>query len=288
MNMHISMELLSLKLYVLADLLGIIGLAGLAVFLLAMIWMVIRAANFDSLIPPLIGVLLSLALVAGGLACSPVSSESAGLTVVAWLSDALGLDLEEVRKFADEGMDFFQDFAGQGLLDLFANEGGEPAAFKDKAKSKGDPEPAQTENRDRPESGTAQSLSAPAAVQGGAPYEAVLNGWRVRMTLPEEWVDRCVMESSGSELTFWHKASQDSGGDGYGELVTLSIVEGALDPNWAEENFRDLWEPVEADGATLFAAGPTDIPSTEEAMDDYVRLYGAIPDILDSIQMERV
>ena len=65
------MEALSVKLGIFASLFGVLGLLGLAVLLASVIWLVIRVANWDSVLPALLGVLLSVAMVAGGLVLSP-------------------------------------------------------------------------------------------------------------------------------------------------------------------------------------------------------------------------
>ena len=45
------MEALLIKFSILAGVFGIIGLIGLAALLASVIWLVIRVANFDSLLP---------------------------------------------------------------------------------------------------------------------------------------------------------------------------------------------------------------------------------------------
>ena len=65
------MEALAVKFGILAGLFGVIGLIGLAALLGSVIWLIIRVANFDSIIPALICVLLSIGLTAGGLLLSP-------------------------------------------------------------------------------------------------------------------------------------------------------------------------------------------------------------------------
>jgi hypothetical protein len=67
-----DMEALLVKLGILAGLFGILGIVGLAAFLASMIWLIIRVANFDSVFPAVICVLLSVVLAAGGLVLSPV------------------------------------------------------------------------------------------------------------------------------------------------------------------------------------------------------------------------
>lgn len=139
--MKISIELLTIKLQVLVGMLGIVGLIGLAILLAAVVWMVIRVANFDSLIPPLIGVVLSLVVIAGGLAWTPASGEAARLTASAWLSDVLDVDLGMFRKFAEENVEDFENslnqFADREALDRFieeseeASEDGEPSESGD-------------------------------------------------------------------------------------------------------------------------------------------------------------
>ena len=65
------MEALAVKFSILAGLFGILGLIGLAALLGSVIWLIIRVANLDSILPALICVLLSIGLTVGGLFLSP-------------------------------------------------------------------------------------------------------------------------------------------------------------------------------------------------------------------------
>ncbi len=65
------MGTLLLKFSILAGVFGIVGLIGLAALLASVIWLIIRVANFDSVVPALICVLASVALTVGGLFLSP-------------------------------------------------------------------------------------------------------------------------------------------------------------------------------------------------------------------------
>lgn len=65
------MESLAVKFGILAGLFGVIGLIGLAALLGSVIWLVIRVANFDSVLPALLCIVISIALTAGGLVWSP-------------------------------------------------------------------------------------------------------------------------------------------------------------------------------------------------------------------------
>lgn len=65
------MEALLAKAGILFSLFGFLGVIGLVVLTAAVIWLVIRVANFDSVIPSLLCVLIALALIAGGLLLSP-------------------------------------------------------------------------------------------------------------------------------------------------------------------------------------------------------------------------
>lgn len=65
------MEALLVKLGILAGLFGYIGLFGLALLLASVVWLMIRVANFDSVLPGLLCVLVSIALVVGGLLLAP-------------------------------------------------------------------------------------------------------------------------------------------------------------------------------------------------------------------------
>ncbi len=65
------MEALLVKLGILAGLFGYIGLFGLVLLLASVIWLMIRVANFDSVVPGLLCILASIALVVGGLLLTP-------------------------------------------------------------------------------------------------------------------------------------------------------------------------------------------------------------------------
>ena len=65
------METLAVKFSILAGLFGVTGLIGLAALLGSVIWLMIRVANFDSVLPALLCVVASIALTAGGLVWSP-------------------------------------------------------------------------------------------------------------------------------------------------------------------------------------------------------------------------
>lgn len=65
------MDALLVKLGILAGLFGYIGLLGLVLLLASLIWLMIRVANFDSVVPGLLCVLVSIALAVGGLMLAP-------------------------------------------------------------------------------------------------------------------------------------------------------------------------------------------------------------------------
>lgn len=65
------MEALAVKFSILAGVFGVTGLIGLAALLGSVIWLIIRVANFDSILPALLCILASVALTAGGLVWSP-------------------------------------------------------------------------------------------------------------------------------------------------------------------------------------------------------------------------
>lgn len=65
------MEALLAKAGILFSLFGFLGVIGLVVLAAAVIWLVIRVANFDSAIPSLLCVVIALALIVGGLLLSP-------------------------------------------------------------------------------------------------------------------------------------------------------------------------------------------------------------------------
>lgn len=274
--MNISIDLLFLKLRVLADLLDIVGLIGLAVFVAAMIWMVIQVANFNSPVPPLIGILLSLVLIAGGLAFSPVSGETADLTVAAWLCDALGVDLGDARKFAEGelgGLQEFMDLFGSGDNDPGEAPGGAPEV---------DPGPAET--GDQPDGGPASNLAD--TEEDGFLCDETLNGWRVRMTLPAEWKDSCVITNSGDYLDLSLKnAFPKDGTDG--TLLWFAVT----DDREYVDMLPGVIMTIERGGLFLVANEPTDVQfdyEVPEIMDKYDQMWDDVPGILDSLSAERI
>lgn len=112
------MEALLVKLGILAGLFGYVGLFGLALLLASIVWLMIRVANFDSVLPGLLCVLASIALVVGGLllAPAPKSVEMEPMrppweAPLEALKEQAGKLKEQVEKLKDTGpwARFFQD-----------------------------------------------------------------------------------------------------------------------------------------------------------------------------------
>lgn len=163
------MQTVTVKLGILAALFDILGIIGLAALLISIIWLIIRVANFDSVIPALICILLSLVVVAAGFVLSPAP---------------------------DVGVDPIQ-----APWERFLNQDDTPGK-----KNPQDVEPdgdggTQPDAEAAPTSGLTDSASSSAEGDGGL-VDEVLGGWRVRVTLPGEWRDSCVVENSGGSLFF--------------------------------------------------------------------------------------
>lgn len=258
------METLALKLNVLVGLFGYVGLFGLAALLVTLIWLIIRVANFDSVLPALLCLALSIALTAGGLVTSPTPNAQPEPLIPPWEAPLAALK-EQIGKFKENP----------------------PWArfLKDKA--------------DSPEAGDLAGMERMDVVHTSAPPDSIteqdkilveetLSGWRVRLTLPREWKSICVVENNGERLSFYQKASMQN----YGGLVFfLTVADSPVDPAAPEfEDMDGLQVVAEKDGAALISAGPTDIQynySVTELSDEYDRMRAEISGILDTLEFER-
>lgn len=258
------MEGLLVKLSIFAGLFGVIGLIGLAALLASLVWLIIRVANFDSMLPSLICVLLSVALAAGGLFFTPTPDYQPEPLKMPWEAPLEALK-DQVGKLRDNG-------PWARLL----KGGGEETSG------------------DRPEMERMDVVhtSIPpesAGEQDSVLVDETLSGWHIRLTLPREWKDSCVVENNGERLSFYQKASMRD----YGGLVFfLSVAESPVDPNAPEFGFMDgLRVAAEKEGKALISAGPTDIQynySITELSDEYDRMRAEIPDILKTVEFEQI
>lgn len=119
--------------------------------------------------------------------------------------------------------------------------------------------------------------------------DETIDGWRVRLTLPREWKDVCVVENDGAILSFYQKASKQD----YGGLVFfLAAAESPVDLDSPEFGAMDGASVViEKDGAALISAGPTDVQYNDEITelsDEYDRMRAEIPGILGTVEFERI
>lgn len=152
------METLSVKAGILASLFGIPGIIGLAILLVAVVWLVVRVANFDSVLPSLLVVLVSVALIAAGLVSSPAPDyqpeplRTPWDLFLDWAAERAGSLLE--RRAAGEGEASPEDGEaapedGEAAPEggEAAPEGGEPAPESSGTVSE-DGEPDQSETMD--------------------------------------------------------------------------------------------------------------------------------------------
>ena len=248
----LRMEALLIKFSILAGVFGIIGLIGLAALLASVIWLVIRVANFDSLLPALLCVLVSIALVVGGMFLSPAPEGRAA----PYLKASWEVPLEAIK--------------GQiGKLEELKDNGPWARFFKD-----GDGEMETME---------VVRTSAPDRVL----VDETIDGWRVRLTLPKEWKDACVVENDGTSLSFYQKASKQD----YGGLVFFLVTaESPADLDSPEFGYMDGPSVVvEKEGAALISAGPTDVQYNSEITelsDEYDRMRAEIPGILETVEFD--
>lgn len=287
------METLALKLNVLAGLFGFIGLFGLVLLLASLIWLIIRVANFDSVLPALLCVLLSIALTAGGLVLSPAPHAQVEPLRPPWEAPLEALK-GQIGKLRDNGpwarlLKGGEAAGGETLPEMERMEVIRTSAPEQEdwgREGAGEAEPApKAENP--PEDGGAEPA---APEQSRILIDEVISGWRVRLTLPREWKDACVVENNGTYLSFTQKASMADYG---GELFSLSVAESPVDFESEDYIFRDCEIVTEKEGMALVLTGPTDIPATDETMDEYVRMYddirgdGGYGSILSTVEFER-
>lgn len=253
------MQTVTVKLGILAALFDILGIIGLAALLISIIWLIIRVANFDSIIPALICILLSLAVVAAGFVLSP----------------APDVGVEPI----------------QAPWERFLNQDDAP-----RKKDPQDTEPGGDGGQTQPDTEGAEAVttsgpadSAPSTAEGdGVLIDEVLNGWRVRLTLPGEWKDSCVVENSNGSLFFYWKDSQEDSG---GLAGCLMVRENPADPDnpefWLMDGQRIT---IGQDGGALVSEGSADAPDNGEApwiSDEYKRMQMEIPQILSALEFER-
>lgn len=154
-------------------------------------------------------------------------------------------------------------------------------------------EPAKTAQKNTPdegsgpadsESGGQQSSAASDTTQEGYLYETTLSGWRVRMTLPEEWRELCAIEDDEWSADFYQKSYWNTIYGGW--LFSLSVIEEPFDDN----HYGSASVVMEKEGVTLVAAYATDVQFDDQdsaGMEENSRMQDAIPGILDSIEFER-
>ena len=247
----LRIEALLIKFSILAGVFGIIGLIGLAALLASVIWLVIRVANFDSLLPALLCVLVSIALVVGGMFLSPAPEGRAA----PYLKASWEVPLEAIK--------------GQiGKLKEFKDNGPWARFFKDE--------------------GASGEMETMDVIRTGAPdrvlVDETMDGWRVRLTLPREWKELCVVENDG-RLNFSQKVSLQKEG---GWLFSLSLIEGPYDSE-GPDALPACETVLEKDGMTLLAIYPTDVQfndAAEEIAEEYQRMQAEIPGILETVEFE--
>lgn len=292
------MEALLVKFSILAGLFGVMGLIGLAVLLASVIWLIIRVANFDSMLPALLCVLVAVGLTAGGLFLSPAPEGRAVPPLKApWETllekiAALQDDKEEKAKDAAEdepGSEPGDSKGGETPPEMERMEVVRTSApEQEEGESAPEPEPAAPKAENPPDGGGAEPVSAE---QSRILVDEVLDGWRIRLTLPREWKDLCVVENNGTYLSFTHKASIAHGG---GELFSLSVAASPVDFGSEDYDFRDCEIVMEKEDKALVLTGTTDIPASDETIDEYMRLYddirgyGGRGSILSTVEFERV
>lgn len=258
------METLALKLNVLVGLFGYVGLFGLAALLVTLIWLIVRVANFDSVLPALLCVALSVVLTVGGLILSPAPNAQPEPLRPPW-----EVPLEALKE----------------QLGRFKENPPWARFLKDKEAGGENGELAGMERMD-----VVHTSVPPDSVteQDKILVDETLGGWRVRLTLPREWKSICVVENNGSRLSFYQKASMPN----YGGLVFfLTVADSPVDPEAPEfGDMDDLRVVVEKDGAALISAGPTDIQynySVVELSNEYDRMRSEISGILDTLEFEK-
>lgn len=273
----IHMEVLSAKLGILAGLFGVVGLIGLAALLGSVIWLIIRVANFDSMLPALLGVALSLALTVGGMVLTPAPEVvhmeplkapwTMVLERIARLREGRGKDGTGPGDDASPGDDSLEDSE---------EDGPENTALDEDAAS--------------PESGApAHPLAEPASPEpAGYDVEACLLDWDVRMTLPAEWEETCWHVAYSNYIAFYQRAASENFETSW--LFSVYLHEPLLD-GYLERlsGFKDVAQIVTREGdATLISLMPSDPPEDNSFLDEYLEMRAAIPGILETAKLEKI
>ena len=275
----LRMEALLVKLGVLAGLFGYIGLFGLALLLASVIWLIIRVANFASVLPGLLCVLASVALVAGGLLLTPAPKS---------------VEMEPLRPPWEAPLEALKEQSGKlrEQVGKLKDIGPWARFFKDEEPPENVPVEETgsrfSTGRDQPGMDPAAGAEPASAAQGRILVEEILDGWRIRMTLPQEWKELCVVENRGyGWLDFSQKVSVQEEG---GWLFSLSVVESPYDFE-APDALPACEAVLEKDGMTLLAVYPTDVQfnyEVEEIAEEYHRMQEAVPGILETVEFEHV
>lgn len=110
--------------------------------------------------------------------------------------------------------------------------------------------------------------------------QVTLRGWNVSMVIPQEMEELCLIETGSSSMTFLHKATREADG-----LLFYLTVDKA---GYGEDGGPPAYQVVaEKDGVSLIAIFPTDVQFDDPYAEEYSRLQGYIPGILDSVEFQR-
>lgn len=310
------MEVLSAKLGILAGLFGVVGLIGLAALLGSVIWLIIRVANFDSMLPALLGVVLSLALAVGGMVLTPPPEVVHMEPLKAPWTMVLEriAQIKEGRKGGDP-----EDDAGPGddavpgddsVGDDRASDAapGSPAGNTDSTSQTGAPfadtAAAKREEAlgDMPDatldgggeediwgiSGSTIEMLTTTLAGDKRLLETEINGCRLKLTLPEDWDEtRFAIFKEKGRLNFYRRGTVGAGEEKW--LFILEVLDSPVDPGYLGQPYSLIENReirMETGGKALAFRSPLKTP--EYPSESYRRMQDAIPGILETVEFEPV
>ena len=102
-------------------------------------------------------------------------------------------------------------------------------------------------------------------------------GVDVALTMPDEWMSLVTVLRNANGTSFYHKASSSAGWGGH--LMTLICF-----PDDSYQFYPNFQVVASNENGTLIAVFPSDVQCSEVTASAYRSLYGAIEDILDTVE----
>lgn len=109
-------------------------------------------------------------------------------------------------------------------------------------------------------------------------YTVNFDDYKVSFILPEGWKDKCDITERENSISFYQKASREFGG----HVFTFAMEDKDEEPVYPN------YEVIYDDGsAQLLVVYPTDVQFSEEAVEEYTQLSDQVPDILETVEVEK-